>query len=147
MNKTQKVAWFNLVGILLCFAVLGHLFVEIFILKRLPEGFGRFFGLLAYCLLLGGAFIFLRRKQSPAEVDSDERDNLIKKRAVIASFVSVWVLLAAATIIPRFVVGVEGSIPVWLLAFINLGVLLIALLVYSVAVLVQYGWRDKDGEK
>jgi len=145
MNKTQKGAWFNLVTGLLCLAVLGYLFVEVFILKRLPEGFGRVFGLLAYCLLLGGAFISLRRKQSPAEVDSDERDNLIKYRAVIASFVSVWILLAAVTVIPRFVVGIKGSIPVWLLAFINLGVLLGALLVYSVAVLVQYGWGGKDG--
>ena len=147
MNKTQKGAWFNLVTGLLCLAVLGYLFVEVFILKRLPEGFGRFFGLLAYCLLLGGAFIFLRRKQSPAEVDSDERDDLIKKRAVLACFVSVWLLLAAATIIPRLIVGQDGSIPVWTLPFINLGVLLIAMLVYSVAVLVQYGWGGKDGEK
>ena len=144
MNKTQKGAWFGLVAGLLCFAMLGHVFVEIFIWKRLPEGF---FGLLAYCLLLGGAFVFLRKKQSPAEVDSDERDNLIKRRAVIASFVSVWILLAGVTVIPRFVVGIKGSIPVWLLAFINLGVLLGALLVYSVAILVQYGRGGKDGEK
>jgi len=144
MNKTQKSAWFGLVAGLLCFAVLGHVFVEIFIWKRLPEGF---FGLLAYCLLLGGAFIFFRRKQSASEVESDERDNLIKHRAVIASFVSVWILLAGVTVIPRFVVGIKGSIPVWLLAFINSGVLLGALLVYSVAVLVQYGRGGKDGEK
>lgn len=148
MNRFQKLAWFNLVGILLCFAVLGHLFVEIFILKRLPESIlGKFWPIIAYCVLTVISIILLRKKQSPAEVDSDERDNLIKKRAVIASFVSVWVLLAAASAIPRFVVGVKGSIPVWLLAFINLGVLLIALLVYSVAVLVQYSWGGKDGEK
>ncbi len=81
-----------------------------------------------------------------SEVESDERDDLIKKRAVIASFVTVWILLAGVTVVPRFVVGIKGLIPVWLLAFINLGVFLGAVLVYLVAVLVQYGWGGKDGE-
>lgn len=146
MNKQQKIAWFNLVGTLLCFAFGIYIGVEIFILRRLPEGFGRFWPLAVFCVLTVTSIVLVRRKQSPAEVDSDERDNLIKYRAVIASFVSVWILLAAVTTIPRFVVGIKGSIPVWLLAFINLGVLLGALLVYSVAVLVQYGWGGK-GEK
>ena len=147
MNKTQKTAWFNLASALLCIAISVWVAVEILVLHRIPEGIIRFWPVPVFCLFMAVSIILLRRRQSPAEVDSDERDNLIKKRAVIASFVSVWVLLAAASAIPRFVVGVKGSIPVWLLAFINLGVLLIAMLVYSVAVLVQYGWGGKDGEK
>ena len=95
---------------------------------------------------LGIPIIFLRKKQSPREVDKDERDSLIEKRAVIAAFVSVWILLFVATIIPRFIVGLDGSIPVWSLAFINIGILLIVLFVYSIAVLVQYGWGGKGGE-
>ena len=72
--------------------------------------------------------------------------DIIKKRAVLASFVSVWILLAAATAIPQFVIGTGGTIAVWLLTFINLGVLLGALLVYTVAILVQYGNGGKDNE-
>ncbi|MHC4619338.1 MAG: hypothetical protein ACYTEQ_16455 [Planctomycetota bacterium] len=88
----------------------------------------------------------MRRKQSPTEVDTDERDRLIKYRAVVACFVSVWVLLATASAIPSFVIGAKGSIPVWLLVFINVGVLLISMLVYCAAILVQYG-RPGKGEK
>ncbi len=146
MNKTQKVAWFNLAGALLCIAIIIWVVARLVILKTVPEAFERFWPLAVFCAFMVTSIVLLRRKQSPAEVDSDERDNLIKYRAVIASFVSVWILLAAAATIPRFVVGVKGSIPVWLLAFINLSVLLGALLVYSVAILVQYGWRNK-GEK
>ena len=40
--------------------------------------------------------------------------------------------------------GFLATIPVWLLAFTNVGILFIALSVYSVAVLVQYG---RGGEK
>jgi Na+/H+ antiporter NhaC len=146
MNKTQKVAWFNLAGTLLCFTFGIYLCVEIFVLKRQPGSFGRFWGFLAFWLVIGIAIIFIRKKQSPTEPDSDERDELIKKRAGQISFVSVWLLLAAVILIAALILGEAGSIPVYLLTFINLGVFLAAMLIYSVAVLVQYGWRGK-GEK
>ena len=148
MNKTQKGALVNLVGALLNIAIAVFLVVEIVVLRRLPESFSeKFWVIIAVCMLAPILIIFYRKKQSPAEVESDERDNLIKYRAVLASFISVWILLAAVPIIPRFVVGIAGTIPIWLLAFINVGVLLVAMLVYSVAILVQYGWGGKDGEK
>ena len=146
MNKTQKGAWFNLAMGLLGIAIGVWVIVEVVFLRRLPEGVAMAWPLIAFWLVVVIAIISLRRKQSPAEVDADERDNLIKSRAVLASFVSVWILLAASSVIPRFLVGTEGSVPVFLLAFINVGILLVAMLVYCVAVLVQYGWGGK-GEK
>jgi Na+/H+ antiporter NhaC len=143
MNKTQKGTWFCLVIGLLSFALSIQLGVEMSVLKRLPEGFGRFWGLLAFWLVTGIAIIFVRKKQSSGEHDSDERDELIKKRAVQISFVSVWLLLATATLIAALILGEAGSIPVYLLILIILAIFIIVLLIYSVAVLVQYGWRCK----
>ena len=148
MNKTQKTAIFTLVTSLFCIAVMAYTFISIFIFKVWPPGFyGKYWSLIAYIAIVVASVTFLRKKQSPDEPDFDERDDLIKKRAVLACFVSVWILLAAATIISRLIVGQDGSIPVWTLPFINLGVLIIAMLVYSVAILVQYGRGGKDGEK
>ena len=145
MNKTQKKAWYNLVRVLLCILIVIWSFIVSFILPL-----SRFWHLVMPlgipCVFVVTSF-FLRKQQSPVEVDSDERDEVIKKRAVSISFVSAWILLAAATVIPLFVMGLEGSIAVLLLAFINLGVLFGALLVHSVAILVQYGRGGKDGEK
>jgi hypothetical protein len=146
MNRTQKVAWFNLAGVLVCIAIHIWVVVRFLILKTVPGGVERLWPAAVFCVLLAGSIVLSRRKQSPAEVESDERDRLIKYRAMAACFVSVWVLLAGATVIPRFVVGLRGAIPVWLLAFINLGVLLGALLVYTAAILVQYGREGKGGE-
>jgi len=146
MNKTQKTAWFNLIMILFGIAIGIWVTVEVFILGRIPESAYRFWPLMVFFLMIGASIIFIRRKQSPAEVDSDERDDLIKKRAVLASFVSVWILLYATSVIPWLTLGPEGLIPVWLLAVINLGVFFIVMLVYSVAILVQYGWGNK-GQK
>ncbi|HUW20005.1 MAG TPA: hypothetical protein VMW16_11955 [Sedimentisphaerales bacterium] len=146
MNRTQKEAWFNVAAAVLCIPIIAWALARLFILKRIPEGFERFWPLPVFIIFIVTSIVVMRRKQSPTEVESDERDNLIKYRAVVACFVSVWILLAAATGIPQLAVGVKGSIPVWLLAFINVGVLLIALLVYSAAVLIQYG-RGQKGEK
>ena len=144
MNKTQKEAIVNLICMLFNIGIVFYLFVSLFVIKRFPGGFDFFCVLVAVILILIGAVIFIRRKQSPAEIDSDERDGLIKKRAVMVSFVSGWLLLAAASVIPRFVVGMDGMVPVWLLPIINITVFLLAMVVYCVAVLVQYG---RGGQK
>ncbi len=124
-----------------------YITVEMAILRRVPEVFGRFWPLLTFWLITGIGIIFVRKKQSPPEVDSDERDDLIKKRAVVIAFVSVWILLFASSILLRFIVGPDGSIPVWTLPIVNLGVFLFVILVYSVAILFQYGWEGKDGRE
>jgi len=146
MNKTQKGAWCTLIAslFLIIFGIL--LFTEIVILKNLFTSLHRFIALLLFCFMVP-LFIFLRKKQSFAEVESDERDNLIMKRAILASFVSVWIMLAAVCIIPRFIVGYTGSIAVWVLSLVNFAILLIATFIYSVAVLIQYGWGDEDAQK
>ena len=148
MNKTQKSAIFCLVTFLFCVVVMAYPFISIFILKSWPESlFRRFWSMIAYFVFIAASIIFLRKKQSPAEPDFDERDDLIKKRAIMVSLVSVWILLAASCIIPRFILGDEGAIPVYVLTFINMGIFMIAMLVYNVAVLIQYGRGGKDGEK
>lgn len=146
MNKTQKGAWYAIVTSLLVLAMGASITVEIVVMGRVPEGLGRFFWLPAFLLITGIAIYFMRRKQSPAEVDSDERDDLIKKRAMLAAFVSVWVLLLALSVIPRLIVGQDGSVPIWLLPIMNVGVFYIVFLIYSVAVLIQYG-RSCKGEQ
>ena len=147
MNKTQKSAIFCLVTFLFSAVLMAYLFISIFILKTYPPGFyAKYLALIAFIAFALASVIFLRKKQSPAEPGFDERDDLIKKRAMMVSFVSVWILLAAACIIPRFIVGDEGAIPVYVLTFINLGIFMIAMLVYNVAVLVQYSRGGKDNE-
>jgi hypothetical protein len=119
--------------------------VELFALRRFPKG-TYWLGIVFY-LLIGISIIFVRKKQSPAEPNSDERDELIKKRAVRISFISAWLLLASANLIAALILGQDGSIPVYLLSLTNVTVFLIALLIYSVAILIQYSWGGKNGKK
>jgi peptidoglycan/LPS O-acetylase OafA/YrhL len=145
MNRTQKGAWFTLgMGVLLL-AFIGIVHASMFAPGDRLAGTDRvrlWIALIAVFTAVAVALV--RKKQSPAEPGSDERDDTIKKNAVLACFASAWVSLVLASIIPAFVVGDGGSIPVFLLPIINISVLLTTLLVYSIAVLVQYGRTSKE---
>lgn len=140
MNKTQKGAWFLLGMAVLLLAFMGIVYTAMFAAGDRLAGTDRvksWVGLIVVYTVVTVALV--RRKQSPAEPESDERDDAIKKNAVLACFASVWVSLALVSVIPMFAVGDGGSIPVFLLPIINIVVLFIAFGVYSIAILIQYG--------
>ena len=147
MNKTQKGAWFTLVVAMLLIVFGAIIYAGMFApggrtaglrLVKVWSGF--------ILVFLAGGVAFVHWKRKPSNVDFDERDNSVRKNAVLVAFVSLWILLFASSIVPSFVAGDEGSIPTCLLPIINIGVFLVVMLVYSLAVLVQYGCGDK-GEK
>ena len=148
MNKTQKSSIFALGIYLFAALLIVCALISMFILKtNWPTIFGAYLGLIGIFAMPVIAFFFMRKKQSPAEPDSDERDNIIKQKAAIVAFIAVWILLIAASIIPYFFVGQGGSIPVIILPFINIGVFLDTMAIYSIAVLVQYGLGGKNGSQ
>ena len=147
MNKTQKRAWLCLAGMIIGIPCLAYIFIMLFALGELPDSFlGRGWPLIVFWAFIVVTWICMLRKQSPKEVDSDERDKLIKRRAVLIGFVSVWILLAAVSIALWLILGLDGAIPVWLLTIINLCVFSVVALIFQIAILIQYGRRGKDGE-
>ncbi len=151
MNKTQKSALFSLINFLLVIIFSVHV-TKIIHHMFSPEGYPNalkvvlFWAFLIFGFMGLSAFWLYRKKQSSAEVESDERDDLIKKRAVQVCFISVWFLLITSYVILWHIIGIDGSIPLCILPFIYLGVFAAAILVYNIAVLIQYGWGGK-GEK
>jgi uncharacterized membrane protein len=147
MNKTQKGAWFTL-GVAMLLIVFGAIiYAGLFAPGGRMAGLGLVKVWSGFILVfLAGGVAFVHWKRKPSNVDFDERDNTVRKNAVLVAFASLWILLFASSIIPSFVAGDTGSIQVCLLPIINVGVFLIVMLVYSVAVLVQYGWREKGNE-
>ena len=141
MNKTQRRALFTLsISItLIAFGVL--VFNSMFAPGDRTAGVKlvKIWMWFVLAILAIGAVFYWKR--STSVVNNDERDSFIEKKALLTSFASVWILLWADSLIPILVVGEYGSIPVDLLPIINVGIFFIALLVYSVAVLFQYGWK------
>ena len=145
MNETQKVAWCNIAAIIFVFAIVSYLVIRIGIRHMPPPRIVMYIVICSSVLIFGLFIYFLSKKQSPNEPDSDERDNQIKQKAWVAAFISVWPIFLAASVVPQFFIGLDGSIPVWSLPIITVLLFYIVLLVYSVAVLTQYG-RTGKGE-
>ncbi len=145
MNRAQKIAWFSLAMTVLLIAFSIRWIIMAFTATVIPKN-----TLLLWLSLFGAiaalGFVLFRKKQSPAEVDFDERDKLIKRKAVQVSYISLWVLLIAASLVAGIIVGDAELIPVSALPPVLFLIFLIVTLVWSVAILVQYGWRDKDNE-
>jgi sterol desaturase/sphingolipid hydroxylase (fatty acid hydroxylase superfamily) len=139
MNRTQKKAWFGLAGFLFSDLLLGIYFVVMFIPHGTPLRIILGFAAPAVTLLVLGVLLWrFRQKQSPFEPAEDERDRTIVRNAVLVSFVSVWLLLTAATVIPIVLRGAEGSVPVAVLPIIHIGIFMAAMTVYYAAVLISY---------
>jgi hypothetical protein len=139
MNRTQKSAWFGV--IVPCFPIAWFLCAGILtnslLLYLMP---------VVVFLILAPAvmFIVLGKKQSPTEVATDERDYMIRTKAMLAGFISVFVMLAVmcSTMIllsnDKTMVDAYMTIPFSVLIFI------ISIAVYSIAILVQYGREVKS---
>ncbi len=144
MNRTQKSALVNLSGFLVNVAVFGYLFLTIFVFKSLPNRTAALIWLPLLAAWFGSGFFLLHKKQSATEPQADERDKAIMRNAALVSFVATWLLLATATSIAALLLGEAGSVPVYILTFINWGVFIGAGIVYAAAVLVQYGRTSKE---
>lgn len=147
MNRTQKIAWFTLGMSILLLAFGAILFRSMFTPGDKTAGVPlvKVWVWVILVLSVGGA-VLVYWKRKPSEVGCDERDRSIKKNAVFVSFISLLFLMVAASLIPSFIVPETGSIPVCFLPVINISVFPIVMLVYSLAILIQYGWGGKNHE-
>jgi len=105
-----------------------------------------FFIIIPAVLLLLVTF-FINRKQKNAEAEIDERDTFIIRRALIAAFVSICVIPIVACAVAIFVLEPEASISVGGFPIIIYFIYIIFILIFSVAILVQYGREGIDGKK
>jgi hypothetical protein len=147
MNSTQKVAWIFLLSVLI--GVITFTYVgSIFVFGRMPPSpFGRIgpaTAVLVPLVIIGLTILLIARRQSPAEPEVDERDKVIMRNAVVASFVTGWLLLAMVLLILGLALGQTGSVPVYLLTIMLLGVWIVTMLIYGVAILVQYERTGKE---
>jgi len=143
MNKTQQAACY---GILLSLLLAGVVVFDLIdTIVGLPIK-------LLVALVWGGLLLvptyFIQRKKDPREVDMDERDKRIIKRAILASFVLLAGILGVAFVTALFELGIQGTLSVTMdeLSAVIYFAFIAFIFVLSLAVLFQYGRRAR-GEK
>ena len=143
MNRMQKVAWWLVVwisaGVVGSAAVIAVLYFKFDMpMSKAISGLG----LLGIAGLGGlGPLIFGKDK---GKVTCDERDRLINNRAALAGFAVAYLVTGILCMLPFSILGPQATISITWLPMIFAGTGLTSFLVHSVAILVQYGWRNKD---
>ncbi|MBN2183640.1 MAG: hypothetical protein JW715_17155 [Sedimentisphaerales bacterium] len=145
MNRAQKIARFNLIvtltALILSFTATGILHFAVGLpIHRALGGFG-FIGI---CGLIGLSPVLYKKESG--KVSFDERDFSIQRNASLGAYSVFWLLFVLAAMIPFFVLGPKGKIPITYLPAMVVGGMIIVTLVQSIVTLAAYGWRDK-GEK
>jgi hypothetical protein len=147
MNKTQKFMLWGIINLLLAIAFLALFLVLIFFFKwwmPLPARMASL-AILFAVFFIGGLFL-AARKQSKKEVETDEMDIAIQKVAAIISFSSVLALEGVLLNIANLVWGLNAAVPLWVLMLLFVALVTVGVIVFGVAILIQYGWAGK-GEK
>lgn len=145
MNRMQKIAWFNLIAVSLALGLSVVVFsIGYFIFwvpaRQAAAGFG-FIGIIGLC---GLSPVLFRKDKS--KVQFDERDTAIQRKAVGFAYAIFWVLFVAATMIPWFIIGPNGTITTNYLPWMVFGGMCVVMLLQSIVTLNEYGWRAKDNE-
>ena len=148
MNRAQKIAWFNLVVILIGLVLSGIAVAVLAFLTLVAErplraslgGLG-FMGIIG----LTGLSPFLFRK-AKGQVEFDERDQLYNMRAWFLGFCASYLLFVIVCMTTWFIYGPKGTISVNVLPLTVIGGFMALALVHSIAILAQYGWTGKGGK-
>lgn len=83
-------------------------------------------------------YIERKFRKDKKKIIFDERDQLIHKRAVVASYVVLWIYFVAACVITWCIVGPNGTISVNVMPLTLIGGLVLFNCAQSLASLIQY---------
>lgn len=143
MNRYQKLAWFNLIVIVVTIIVTSTV-TAIELRTRGYSTIGPCFVLIMVLMRLN-PFLF-KKPQGQNSVICDERDSLIVKRALAVACKAFWIVLVLSSFSLFFLLGLRSSVPTITLSLMALGGGLFMKTVCSVAILVQYNSGGKSNE-
>jgi len=136
MNRYQRIAWFNLIVIVVA-AVATSIAIAVEFHLRGYSTIGLFF--LGILVLLKFTPFLFKQPPGPSGVVSDERDELIRTRAAAYAWITFWLVLLVSCFSLWFLIGPQSSVPTIVLPLLAFGTGMVHKIVTSVAILVQYG--------
>jgi len=138
MNSAQKFAWSNLIIIVTTLTLSGTI-----TLLFTPHHGIPLMGLLGFVGISSAVF---RKKRRQGGANFDERDRLIYEKSLTAAHSVIWPFFVAACMLPWFIFRSSGFAPVYVLPMILGGGGVVAVVVQSLAILIQYGREGKNAK-
>lgn len=143
MNRLQKMAWFNLAALAVLLTFSGVFLVYAVVMDGAGNITEHLPGLSSLWLVVILVVMVLTewwaKRQRPGQVEFDERDRIIQIKALHLGILALFgvVLWMWWLIVPS-----ESRVSFWIPVLLG-SAAMTGNLVYSIAILVQYGWRDK----
>ena len=115
------------------------------VIKYYKVGQPKLFAVLAFAIVGIGVILCFVFKKDKGKVTFDERDKLIERNAYYVGLGAVYLLVILVSYVP---IGIapEARIPTKWFPFLFPSVVLCQVFAQSIAILIQYGWRDKGNE-
>ena len=150
MNKTQKVAWFHLIVIIL--AAVASVINSFLYMHKYGYSFSKawWFGTgwpIIICVFLGVfTTTFSKFYRKKGEILFDERDLLIQRQASRFGYTAAFAFFVASFVITSKVVGMDTLIPAYWLARFFLGGCLSMAVAHAITILVCYKFGFTNGK-
>ncbi len=141
MNRMQKIAWYNLIVIVTTLAASGATVGLLAIFFGMPIALAGL-GFLGIAGFLGLSPVLFRKKQG--DVDFDERDVLINRKATVIAYSIFWLFFTAACMVPFLVLGRGATIRIVVLPIMLGSGYVIFQLTQSIVILILYGKGEKS---
>ncbi len=93
-----------------------------------------------------GGILSLFFKKDKGPITCDERDKQIEKNAHLAGFGAVYLLVILVSIVPPMI-DPEARIPTTWFPGLLISAVFCQAYAQSIAILIQYGWRNRKEEK
>lgn len=139
MCRLQKLAWYQLVVLIGWIIVMAAVAAIVYWYRLNQE-------ILAFPLLLG-VFVQFDRvffPLRPGRIEYDERDAAIKQKAVNLAYGIFWYAFVFGSLSAYLILGPMSSMPTGAFVIMILGGAILLRLVWSIAVIVQYGISSKE---
>jgi predicted membrane channel-forming protein YqfA (hemolysin III family) len=140
MNRLQKNAWIEF-GVAVIAALLSVVFITSMVASNV-RGITYVIALVVACCVIGPLVASFAYKD---ESKYDERERMIRRRAFRWATCALILFLILACYVPFFLIGGQGSIPIYYLLIIFWGSLLITQTVHSSVILFQCAKEQDDG--
>jgi hypothetical protein len=139
MNRLQKLAWYQLVVLIVWIAAMAITAAVVYYNQLSVEWI--------IIPLLFGVFIQFDRMffpLRPGKIEYDERDAAIKQKALNIAYTTFWLTFVFGSLIAYFILGPMNSMPTGVFVIMILAGAILLRLVWSVAVIIQYGISSKE---
>ncbi len=139
MNRLQKIAWYQLVILILWMAVIAAVAATIYY-KNLNHKLLIFPLLFGVFIQFDRAFFPLR----PGKIEYDERDAMIKQKALNFAYTIFWYAFVFGSLITYLILGPTNHMPTGIFVIMILGGAVLLRFVWSITVIVLYGINSKQ---